>query len=73
LDDGVKKAGGDDAKARFTAAFVERTRRYIAGEVSAEGGDFVVHPERELRAMAPERGSAEHKNGVAETRQKTKR
>jgi hypothetical protein len=69
---GMKKADRDDAKTGFTAAFVERASGNVAGKITTKGGEFVVHPESEFGAMTPRIESAENKDGVPETSQKTK-
>ena len=67
----MKEADRDYAEAGFASAFVERPGRNVAGEVTAEGGEFVVHPKRKFGAMAPKEESAENKDGVTEARKKT--
>jgi len=71
LSDGVEKADGNDAETGFAATFVEGAGRDVAREIAAEGGEFVVDPEGELRAITPQKKSAEDKNGVAETGKNT--
>jgi hypothetical protein len=73
LDDGMKNADGDDTEPRLAAAFIERAGGNVARQVAAEGGEFVVHPEIELGAVAPERDGAKNKDGVTQASQKTKR
>jgi hypothetical protein len=73
LGDGMKEAGGNDAEARFAAALIEWAGRNVAGEIATEGGELVVNPEGELRAMAPKKEGAEHKDGVANKREQTER
>jgi hypothetical protein len=52
--DGVKEAGGDYAESRFGARKIKRADRFVAGEIAAEGGEFVFHPDGELVAKSPE-------------------
>ena len=73
LDDRVNKTGGDHTKARFASAFIERARGNVAGEVAAEQGEFVVHPEEKLGTMTPKRRSPQHKREITEEGQKTER
>jgi hypothetical protein len=67
LCDGVKEACRDDAETRFAAAFIERADWNVAGEIAAQGGKFIVHPERKFAAVTPEEESAENKDNVTET------
>jgi hypothetical protein len=70
--DGMEKAGGDYAEARFGARKIKRTDGFVAGQVAAEGGEFVFHPDREFFAVTPQIEGAEKKNPVAEASQQTK-
>jgi hypothetical protein len=69
--DGVKEAGGDYAQARFRAREIKRADGFVAGQIAAEGGKFIFHPEGELFTVAPEIERAEKKNAVAEASQQT--
>jgi hypothetical protein len=71
LEDGMKEARGDNHKAGFAAARVERSRGNIAGEAAAEGGEAIIDPQREFCAIAPKRKRTESKRDVTEARQKT--
>jgi hypothetical protein len=68
---GVKKAHGDYAEARFGAREIKRTHGFVAGQIAAEGGEFIFYPEGELFAVAPQIERTEKKNAVAEASQKT--
>src|SRR5580692_8695192 len=69
--DGVKKAGRDYAEARFGARKIKRPDGFVAGEIAAEGGEFIFHPEREFFAVAPKIQRAEKENTIAEASQQT--
>jgi hypothetical protein len=69
--DRVEKAGGNYAETRFGAGQIKRADRFIAGQIAAEGGEFIFHPERELFAIAPQIERAEKKNTIAEASQQT--
>jgi hypothetical protein len=70
--DGMEKAGGDYAEARFGAGKIKGADGFEAGQVAAEGGEFVFHPEGEFFAVAPEIQGAEQKNTIAEASEQTK-
>jgi hypothetical protein len=69
--DGVEEASGDYAEARFGARKVERSGGFVAGEITAEGGEFVFHPDGEFVAIAPEIQGTEQENPIAEASQQT--
>src|SRR5437899_9658626 len=71
-DDGVEESSGNYAKARFGTRKIEGADGFIAGQIAAEGGEFIFHPEGEFFAVAPEIKRAEQKNTVAKTSQQTK-
>ena len=71
-DDGVEEAGGDHAEARFGARKIKGADGFIAGEIAAESGEFIFHPEGEFFAVAPQIKQAKQKNTVAKTSQQTK-
>jgi hypothetical protein len=52
--DGMKKAGGNYAEARFGSGEIKRTDGFVAGQIPAEGGKLIFHPEREFFAIAPQ-------------------
>jgi len=66
LGDGVEEADGDDTETGFTAAFVERAGGNVAGKIAAEGGEFIVHPEGKLGAVAPEKEGTHNEDGVTD-------
>ena len=70
--DGMEKAGGDYAEARFGAWKIKRTDGFVAGQIAAEVGEFIFHPNGEFFAVTPKVEGAEKKNPVAETSQETK-
>jgi hypothetical protein len=51
--DGVEKADWDYAEAGFGARKIERPDGFVAGQIAAEGGEFIFHPEGEFFAVAP--------------------
>jgi len=51
--DGMEKAGWDYAEAGFGARKIERADGFVAGQIAAEGGEFIFHPEGEFFAVAP--------------------
>jgi hypothetical protein len=63
---GMKKADGDDAETGFAAALVEGSGGNVAREIAAEGGEFIVHPESELCAVAPEEKRAKNRREITE-------
>jgi hypothetical protein len=67
--DRVEEAGGDYAEAGFGAWKVEGPRGFVAGEIAAEGGKFVFHPNGEFIAIAPEVQGAEQEYPIAKTSQ----
>jgi hypothetical protein len=69
--DGVEEANGNYAEARFGARKIEGPRGFVAGEIAAEGGEFVFHPNGEFVAVAPKIQGAEQENPIAETSQQT--
>lgn len=71
LRDGVKKAGGDDAETRFATALIKGPDGNVTGEIAAQRGEFVVHPESKFGAIAPEEESAQNKDAVTEASKKT--
>src|ERR1700752_3420932 len=64
--DRVEETGGDYTETGFGARKVERPDRFVAGEVTAEGGELVFHPNGEFVAIAPEIQGAEQENPIAE-------
>ncbi|MGB7435361.1 MAG: hypothetical protein WBR26_12245 [Candidatus Acidiferrum sp.] len=66
----MEKANRNNAQARLSAALVKRTSRNIAGEIAAQGGEFVIDPEIKFRAMPPKGERAEYEDGVTETSEK---
>jgi hypothetical protein len=70
--DGMEKARGNYSETRFGAWQVKRTDGLIAGEIAAEGGEFIFHPEGEFFAVAPEIQGTKKKNTIAETSQQSK-
>jgi len=73
LDNGIEEAGGNDAKSRLPAAFIEGAGGNVAREIAAEDGELVVHPEGEFGAIAPEGERAEDKNAITEESKRTER
>jgi hypothetical protein len=71
LRDGMHEADGDNAETGFAATFVEGANRNVAGEIAAQGGELVVNPECEFRAVTPKHEATKGKNRVTETRKKT--
>jgi hypothetical protein len=43
--DGMEKACGDYSETRFGAWKVKRADGLVAGEIAAESGEFIFHPE----------------------------
>jgi hypothetical protein len=52
--DGVEKAGGDYAETRLGARKIKRSDGFVAGQIAAESGEFIFHPEGELFAVTPQ-------------------
>lgn len=71
LKRGLEEAGGNGEQAGFAAGLVKRTGRNVAGKIAAEGGEFVIDPEDEFAATAPEVAGPEKKDAVAQASQKT--
>jgi hypothetical protein len=69
--DGAEKAGGNYAETRFGAGKIKGTDGFVTGQIAAEGGEFVFHPEREIFAVVPQIKGAEKKNTIAEASQQT--
>jgi hypothetical protein len=69
--DGMEDSGGDYAEARLRARQVKGADGFVAGQIAAEGGKFIFHPEGEFFAVAPEIQKAEKKNTIAEASEQT--
>jgi hypothetical protein len=61
---GMKKSSGDDAEARFGARQIERPDGFKAGEIAAEGGEFVFNPNGKFLAMAPQVNGAKEEKTI---------
>src|SRR6266481_1846531 len=70
--DGVEEAGWDYTEARLGAREIKRADGFVAGQIAAERGEFIFHPDGEFFAVAPQIDGTEKKNAVAEARQQTK-
>ncbi|HYA78818.1 MAG TPA: hypothetical protein VED65_00650 [Candidatus Bathyarchaeia archaeon] len=69
----MNETGWDDTEPGLATTFIKRSSGDITREIAAQGVNFVVNPEGELRSVAPKREGADDKNYVAERREKTER
>ena len=70
--DGVEEASRDYTEPGFGARKIEGPGRFVAREITAEGREFVFHPNGKFLAIAPEIQRAEQENPIAETSQQSK-
>jgi len=72
LHDGLDESRGDNDETRLAAALIKRTGRDVPAEIASEGGEFVVHPEGDFGAVAPQRVSADNESAITQESQKPK-
>jgi hypothetical protein len=60
----MEETGGDDAETGFATPLIKRADRNVAGEIAAQGGEFIVHPKREFVSISPKKEGAKNKDAV---------
>jgi hypothetical protein len=71
LGDGMEETGRDDPKTGLAARFIKGTRRDMAGKISAQEREFVLHPDGKLLAITPKIDRPDYKNKIPEEGKKT--